>query len=65
MSEARTVVERRRSDVQKIAAALFKNEFMTGDEIAALLSTVQPKLRLIAPTARQDDEVSEDFYECH
>lgn len=65
MSEAKAIVERRREDVQKIAAVLLKNEFMTGDEIAALLTPARPKLRLIAPTVSEDDDLTEDFYECN
>lgn len=66
MSEAKAIVERRREDIQKIAAALLKNEYLTGADIAELLTPAKPKLRLIAPVAQQDDDdLSEGgFYEC-
>ncbi len=64
MSEARAIVERRREDIQKIAAALLKNEYLTGDQIAELLTPAKPKLRLIATTVSEDDDLMEGFYEC-
>lgn len=60
MSEAKAIVERRCEDVQKIAAALLKNECLTGDEIDKLLTPAQPKLRLLSRAQEQ-----EDSYENH
>lgn len=65
MSEAKAIVERRREDVQKIAAALLKNEFLTGDEIDKLLTSAKPKLRLLSRAREPEDsyEMTEVSYE--
>ncbi len=55
MTEAKEILERRRSDVQKIATALLKNECLTGDDITALLTPSKPKLRLLSRVREQDD----------
>lgn len=64
MSEAKAIVELRCEDVQKIAAALLKNECLTGDEINKLLSPAQPKLRLPSRARETEgDSYMEEFHE--
>lgn len=63
MSEAKEILERRRSDVQKIAAALLKNECLTGDEIDKLLTPAKPKLRLLSRMRESEDSYMEEFHE--
>lgn len=64
MLEAKEIVERRRADVQKIAAALLKNEFLTGDDINVLLSPSKPKLRLLSRVREtESDSYMEEFHE--
>lgn len=60
MSETKEILERRCSDVQRIAAALLKNECLTGEEIDKLLSPAQSKLRLLSRVREP-----EDSYENH
>ena len=67
MSEVKTLIERRRSDVQKLAEALVERGRLSGDEITELLaSKPRPRLRLLKSMQQRDEDIyfGEAFYEC-
>lgn len=67
MSEVKTLIERRRSDVQKLAEALVERGRLSGDEITELLIP-RPKrnFRLLKSMQPRNEEYEfvEAFYEC-
>jgi len=65
MSEVKTIIEKRRDDVRKLANALIERGRLSGDEIAQLLKP-KDRLRLLKSMQKPEElfEFPEAYYEC-
>ncbi|MCH4539452.1 AAA family ATPase [Ochrobactrum sp. A-1] len=65
MSEVKTIIERRRDDVRKLANSLIEKGRLTGDEISQLLKP-KVRLRLLKSMQKPEElfEFQEVYYEC-
>lgn len=67
MFEVKSIIERRREDVRKLADALIQRGRLSGDEIAEVLaSKPKPRLRLLKSMQKPEEffEFEEAYYEC-
>lgn len=65
MSEVKTIIEKRRDNVRKLANALIERGRLTGDEITQLLKS-KTRLRLLKSMQKPEElfEFPEAYYEC-
>lgn len=65
MSEVKTIIERRRDDVRKLANSLIEKGRLTGDEISQLLKP-KTRLRMLKSMQKPEEyfEFPEAYYEC-